>query len=108
MRVGKIWPAAPQIEMHPHASVYSKLTIGLGEHQFREDRDGYRWEGEFWFGDVIKKKGEPTGRGEAAYTHPISDPTVAPELDCSAQDMPGHALVPACLQLNSSYDCARS
>ena len=56
--------ASAAAEMHPPAPVYSKLLFDLAEHQFREGRDGYRWEGEFWTGDlnrfVIKSKGEGT------------------------------------------------
>jgi copper resistance protein B len=60
--------AATEAEMHPPKAAYSKLTLDLFEHQFRDGRDGYRWEGEFWTGNlnrfVIKSKGEGTsGQG---------------------------------------------
>ncbi len=56
--------AAEATAMQPPASVYSKLLIDLAEYQFRDGKDGYRWEGEAWLGDlnrfVIKSKGEGT------------------------------------------------
>lgn len=56
--------AATRAEMNPPKAVYSKLVFDIAEHQFRVGRDGYRWEGEFWTGDlnrfVIKSKGEGT------------------------------------------------
>ena len=56
--------AAARAEMHPSAPAYAKFTLDLAEYQFRKGRDGYRWEGEFWTGDlnrfVIKSKGEGT------------------------------------------------
>lgn len=56
--------ASVAAEMHPPAPTYSKLTFDLAEYQFRDGKDGYRWEGEAWFGDlnrlVIKSKGEGT------------------------------------------------
>jgi len=60
--------ASTAAEMHPPRPAYSKLLFDLAEHQFREGRDGYRWEGEFWTGDlnrfVIKSEGEGTsGKG---------------------------------------------
>lgn len=59
--------AAEHAEMHPAAPGYAKLLFDLAEHQFRKGRDGYRWEGEAWFGDldrfVIKSKGEGTSGG---------------------------------------------
>lgn len=56
--------AAEQAEMHPPAPTYSKLLFDLAEYQFRNGKDGYRWEGEAWIGDlnrfVLKSKGEGT------------------------------------------------
>jgi copper resistance protein B len=52
--------------MQPPASSYARLTFDLAEYQFRDGKDGYRWEGEAWFGAldrlVIKSKGEGTLR----------------------------------------------
>jgi copper resistance protein B len=66
---GRYWDpaamaAAEMAQMHPPKLGYAKLTFDLAEYQFREGRDGYRWEGEAWFGDldrfVIKSKGDGT------------------------------------------------
>lgn len=54
--------AAAEAEMHPPPQVYSRLTFDLAERQFRQGRDGYRWEAEGWVGDVdrlvVRSKGE--------------------------------------------------
>lgn len=56
--------AAEDAMMRPPVSAYGKVMLDIAEHQFREGRDGYRWEGEAWFGDVdrfvVKSKGEGT------------------------------------------------
>jgi copper resistance protein B len=56
--------AAEAGAMHPPAASYSKLVVDLADYQIRDGKDGYRWEGEAWFGDlnrfVIKSKGEGT------------------------------------------------
>ena len=53
--------------MHPPAATYAKLLVDLAEHQFRDGKDGYRWEGEAWFGDlnrfILKSKGEGVSAG---------------------------------------------
>jgi len=46
---------------------YSQLMLNLAEVQFRDGRDGYRWDGEFWYGGdinrlTIKSEGEGTFR----------------------------------------------
>ncbi len=60
--------AAEGAAMHPPAATYAKLLFDLAEYQFRNGSDGFRWEGEAWFGDlhrlVVKSKGEGTA-GEA-------------------------------------------
>lgn len=57
---------AQHAEMHPPKPVYSRITLDIAEYQFRQGKDGYRWEGEAWFGDldrlVLKSKGEGTLR----------------------------------------------
>jgi copper resistance protein B len=69
----RYWPpadmaAAESAAMHPPTATYSKLIVDLAEHQFRDGKDGYRWEGEAWIGDVnrfvIKSKGEGTSGGD--------------------------------------------
>lgn len=56
--------AAEAGAMHPPGAGYSKLIVDLAEYQFKGGKDGYRWEGEAWLGDlnrlVIKSKGEGT------------------------------------------------
>ena len=46
---------------------YSQLMLNLAEVQFQNGRDGYRWDGEFWYGGdinrlTIKSEGEGTFR----------------------------------------------
>ncbi len=56
--------AAEEEAMHAPSATYAKLLVDLAEYQVRDDKDGYRWEGEAWFGDldrlVLKSKGEGT------------------------------------------------
>jgi copper resistance protein B len=44
--------AAEAAAMQPPASYYARLSVDLAEYQFRNGKDGYRWEGEAWFGDL--------------------------------------------------------
>lgn len=59
--------AEAEAEMHPPAPVYSKFIVDVAELQLRKGSDGYRWEGEAWFGNldrfVIKSRGEGTRGG---------------------------------------------
>ena len=61
---------------------YAQLRIDLAEYQLRNGRDGYRWEGEAWTGDLdrllFRSKGDGTfGHGvdsaelQALYSHAI-------------------------------------
>lgn len=56
--------AAERAEMHPPRPIYSKILFDIAEYQIRDGKDGYRWEGEAWFGDlnrfVFRAKGEGT------------------------------------------------
>ena len=56
--------AAEDAAMHSLAPAYARLTFDLAEYRFHEGKDGYRWEGEAWFGDVdrfvVMSKGEGT------------------------------------------------
>lgn len=58
--------AAAEAEMHPPTPVYTKLIVDAAELRLRKGQDGYRWEGEFWAGNVdrfvIKTRGEGTRR----------------------------------------------
>ena len=59
--------AAAEAEMHPPAPIYSKLIVDAAELRLRQGQDGYRWEGEFWTGNidrfVVKTRGEGTRGG---------------------------------------------
>ena len=49
---------------------FSQLIFNIAEVQFRDGRDGYRWDGEFWYGGdinrlTIKSEGEGTFRENA-------------------------------------------
>jgi len=59
-----VMAAAEAAAMAPPASSYGKLIFDLAEYQVRDGKDGYRWEGEAWFGDrdrlVLKSRGEGT------------------------------------------------
>lgn len=56
--------AAETAMMAPPISSYGKITFDLAEYQFRDGKDGYRWEAEAWLGDlnrfVFRSKGEGT------------------------------------------------
>ena len=59
----KAMAAAKMAMMNPQAAAsYSQVRLDLAEYQFRNGRDGYRWEGEAWTGDlnrlVFRSKGE--------------------------------------------------
>ena len=58
----KAMAAAEMAMMNPQAPRYSQVRLDLAEYQFRNGRDGYRWEGEAWTGDlnrlVFRSKGE--------------------------------------------------
>lgn len=58
--------AAAEAEMHPPEPVYAKVLFDIAEYQVRDGKDGYRWEGAAWLGDlnrfVIKARGEGTFR----------------------------------------------
>ncbi|TCM20541.1 copper resistance protein B [Novosphingobium sp. PhB165] len=56
--------AAERSAMGAPVTTYAKVLFDLAEYQIRDGKDGYRWEGEAWLGDVdrfvIKSKGEGT------------------------------------------------
>ena len=64
------------------ATRYSQARLDLGEIQLRKGRDGYRWEGEAWTGDldrvILRSKGEgsfgqslESGELQALYSHAL-------------------------------------
>lgn len=69
--------------MGEHGSAsYSQLSFNLAEYQIRNDKDGYRWDGEAWFGDlnrfIVRSQGEGTfgekidsAEVQALYSHAL-------------------------------------
>jgi len=55
--------AREEVQREHGGSIISKVMLNLGEYQWRNGEDGYRWEGEAWIGGdinrlVIKSEGE--------------------------------------------------
>ncbi|MBI3439304.1 MAG: copper resistance protein B [Proteobacteria bacterium] len=55
--------ARDQVQREHGGSIISKVMLNLGEYQWRDGEDGYRWEGQAWIGGdihrlVIKSEGE--------------------------------------------------
>ena len=55
--------AREQVEHEHGGSIISKVMLNLGEYQWRDGEDGYRWDGQAWIGGdihrlVIKSEGE--------------------------------------------------
>lgn len=63
-------PARATLRSEHGGTSFSQLMLNLAEVQFRDGRDGYRWDGEFWYGGdinrlTIKSEGEGTFREDA-------------------------------------------
>ncbi|PCD04681.1 copper resistance protein CopB [Sphingomonas spermidinifaciens] len=63
-------PARAALRREHGGMSFSQLMLNLAEVQLREGRDGYRWDGEFWYGGdinrlTIKSEGEGTFREDA-------------------------------------------
>ncbi|WP_394652003.1 copper resistance protein B [uncultured Sphingomonas sp.] len=63
-------PARATLRSEHGGMSFSQLMLNLAEVQFRSGRDGYRWDGEFWYGGdinrlTIKSEGEGTFREDA-------------------------------------------
>lgn len=63
-------PARAALRSEHGGMSFSQLMLNLAEVQFRGGRDGYRWDGEFWYGGdinrlTIKSEGEGTFREDA-------------------------------------------
>ncbi len=63
-------PARATLRSEHGGMSFSQLMLNLAEVQFRDGRDGYRWDGEFWYGGdinrlTIKSEGEGTFREDA-------------------------------------------
>ena len=75
--------ARGQLKREHGGTSHSMVLFNLAEYQFRNGRDGYRWDGEGWFGGdidrlVIKSEGEGAVRGglesaeaQALFSHAI-------------------------------------
>lgn len=63
-------PARASLRREHGGMSFSQLMLNLAEIQFRKGRDGYRWDGEFWYGGdinrlTLKSEGEGTFREDA-------------------------------------------
>ena len=63
-------PARTAMHREHGGMSFSQLMLNLAEVQLRNGRDGYRWDGEFWYGGdinrlTIKSEGEGTFREDA-------------------------------------------
>jgi copper resistance protein B len=81
--------ARSQLHMEHGGGIYSKAMISLGEYQFRDGEDGYRWEGEAWVGGdinrfVVKTEGEGTDELESAEVQALYSRAVSPFFDLQA------------------------
>ena len=59
--------AREHLQHHHGGQNFSRVLLNLAEGQFGNGRDGYRWDGQAWFGGdvnrlLIKSEGEGTGR----------------------------------------------
>lgn len=75
--------ARGQLRKEHGGALTSKVMLNLGEYQIRDGKNGYRWEGEAWFGGdvnrlVLKSEGEgvksdvEAGEMQALYSRAIS------------------------------------
>lgn len=55
--------ASENAMMHPKAASYAQARLDLAEYQFANGRDGYRWEGEAWVGDLNRFVARLRGEG---------------------------------------------
>ncbi|MES2337303.1 MAG: copper resistance protein B [Pseudomonadota bacterium] len=63
-------PSRAALRSEHGGMAFSQLMIDLAEVQFRRGREGYRWEGEYWYGGdinrlTLKSEGEGTFGGDA-------------------------------------------
>lgn len=72
-------------------SILSMVLLNVGEYQFRDDENGYRWDGEAWFGGdlnrlVIKSEGEGgiDSGVEAADVQALYSRAIGPYFDLQA------------------------
>ncbi|MBI0476953.1 copper resistance protein B [Sphingomonas sp. MA1305] len=71
------------LQQHHGGQNFNQVLLNLAEYQFRNGRDGYRWDGEAWFGGDINRlfvksegegafrKGVESAEVQALYSRPI-------------------------------------
>jgi copper resistance protein B len=76
------------LQQHHGGQNFSQVMLNLAEYQFRNGRDGYRWDGQAWFGgDInrlfIKSEGEGTFRKgvDSAEVQALYSRTIGPYLN---------------------------
>ena len=79
------------LQQHHGGQNFSQVLLNLAEYQFRNGRDGYRWDGEAWFGgDInrlfIKSQGEGAFRKgiESAEVQALYSRTIGPYFNLQA------------------------
>ena len=79
------------LQQHHGGQNFSQVLLNLAEYQFRNGRDGYRWDGEAWFGgDInrlfIKSEGEGAFREgiESAEVQALYSRTIGPYFNLQA------------------------
>lgn len=61
-------PSRDQLRREHGGSTVSSVMVNLGEWQFRDGEDGYRWDGEAWFGgDINRMLVKTEGEGETGF-----------------------------------------
>jgi copper resistance protein B len=80
--------ARAQLQREHGGGTYSKVTADILEYQARSGGDGYRWEGEAWFGGdinrlVVKSEGEGAigGKVDAAEARALYSRAISPYFD---------------------------
>lgn len=83
--------ARAQLAKEHGGGTYSMVLLNIGEYQARSGGDGYRWEGEAWFGGdinrlVLKSEGEGATRGgvDAAEVQALYSRAVGPYFNLQA------------------------
>ncbi len=83
--------ARDQLRREHGGSLTSKVMLSLGEYQFRDGEDGFRWEGEARFGGdihrlVLKSEGEGGAEGgvDAAEVQALYSRAITPYFDLQA------------------------
>lgn len=79
------------LQQHHGGQNFSQVLLNLAEYQFRNGRDGYRWDGEAWFGgDInrlfVKSEGEGAFRKgvESAEVQALYSRTIGPYFNLQA------------------------